>query len=125
MDKEQAIHSFWSSFGLTAYDEQTVPTGWSAPKPPYITYELSTDNIGESVALTASIWYRGTSWSAVTAKAHEIERYIGYGGRIIDIDNGYIWITRGRPFAQRMSDDTDSSIRRIIINIMVEYLTAV
>lgn len=124
MDKEQAIHSFWSSFGLTAYDEQTVPTGTDAPKPPYITYEVATDNIGESVALTASIWYRGSSWTQITAKAREIEEYIGYGGRTIKIDKGYLWITRGRPFTQRMSDDTDSSIRRIIINIMVEYLTA-
>lgn len=125
MDKEQALYSFWSGFNLPAFDERTVPTGKDSPVMPYITYETSTDNIGEQVALTASIWYRSTSWVQVTNKLHEIEECIGYGGKIIKIDNGYLYITRGRPFAQRMSDDTDGSVRRIIVNIMVEYLTAV
>ena len=125
MDKEQGLHSFWSGFGLTAYDERTVPTGLLSPRMPYITYEVSTDNIGEPVALTGSIWYRSTSWAQVTSKLHEVEASIGYGGKTIKVDGGYLYITRGRPFSQRMSDDTDNSVRRIIVNIMVEYLTAV
>ena len=125
MDKEQALYSFWSGFNLPAFDERTVPTGKDSPVMPYITYETSTDNIGEQVALTASLWYRSTSWVQVTNKLHEIEESIGYGGKIIEISNGYLYITRGRPFAQRMSDDTDGSVRRIIVNVMVEYLTAV
>lgn len=125
MDKEQGLHSFWSGFGLPAYDERTVPTGFSAPRMPYITYEVVTDNINHPVAITGSLWYRGTSWQQITEKQHEIENAIGYGGKIITLDRGYLWLTRGAPFAQRMGDDTDDSVRRIIINLMVEYLTAV
>ena len=40
MDKAQALHSFWSGFGLTAYDENTVPDGAQLP---YITYEVEGD----------------------------------------------------------------------------------
>lgn len=125
MDKEQGLHSFWSGFGIPAYDERTVPTGKDAPEMPYITYEIVTDNINHPVAITGSLWYRSTSWQHITEKQHEIENEIGYGGKIIALDRGYLWITRGAPFAQRMSDDTDDSVRRIIINLMVEYLTAV
>ena len=35
MDKQQAIHGFWSSFGITAYDENSVPDDAELP---YITY---------------------------------------------------------------------------------------
>ena len=124
MNKEQAIHALWSSFGLTAYDEQTVPTGENAPKPPYITYEVVVGNIENPVSLSASLWYRGTSWEPVTNKFHEIENFIGYAGIIQKLDNGYVWFMRGSPFAQRMSDDSDSMIRRIYINITAEFFTA-
>lgn len=123
MDKEQAIHNFWSSFGLPAYDEQTIPSGPDSPKPPYITYEVVVGNIENAVSLSASLWYRGTSWAPITEKLHEIEQYLGYGGVIHKIDGGRVWFMRGSPFAQRMSDDSDSMIRRIYINVTAEFLT--
>lgn len=122
-DKEQAIQSFWSSFGLTAYDSSTIPTGDNAPEPPYITYDVITDSIGTPVLLTGSLWYRSNSWADITHKKDEIAADIGYGHKIISIDGGYLYITKGTPFAQRMADE-DDSIRRIVINLMVEFLTA-
>lgn len=124
MNKEQAIHSFWSGFGLKAYDEQTVPTGDDAPAFPYITYEVITNNIGNPVQLTASLWYRTTGWTEITAKKDQIAGAIGYGHKIIKIDGGYMYLTLGSPFAQRMADDTDDMIRRIYMQINCEYLTA-
>ena len=125
MDKEQALQSFWSSFSLTAYDDRTVPTGDNAPAFPYITYELSTDELDHPLTLTASLWYRSSSWQEITAKCHEIERYIGeYGHRVIKLDNGYLYITKEHPFAQRMGDDSDDMIRRIYLQIKAEFLTA-
>ena len=124
MKKEQAIHQFWSGFGLKAYDEQTVPTGDDAPAFPYITYEVITDSLGYPVALTGSLWYRSTSWTDITDKKDQIAEYIGYGHKIIKIDGGYMYLTRGTPFAQRMGDENDDMIRRIFINIECEYLTA-
>ena len=42
MDKSQAVHDFWSSFGLTAYDENAVPDNAQMP---YITYSVVTDSL--------------------------------------------------------------------------------
>ena len=124
MTKAAAIYNFWSSFGLRAFDEDAVPTGDDAPEYPYITYELITDSLDNPVAMTASLWYRGSSWTAPNAKAEEIGAYIGRGGIILSCDGGGIWINRGTPFAQSMRDDNDDLIRRKIINIQAEYLTA-
>ena len=126
MDKAQAIQAFWSSFGIPAYDESTIPnadTSDHRPEPPYITYQVITDSIGTPVSLAGSIWYRSTRWAEITQKAEQIAEYIGYGHKIIKIDGGYLYITKGKPFAQRTSDE-DDSIRRIYINLMVEFLTA-
>lgn len=127
MNKAQAIHSFWSSFGIPAYDQNTIPNDDDnadhRPEPPYITYEVIEDSLNTPVALSGSIWYRSTRWAEITQKANEIAAEIGYGHKIIKIDGGYLYITKGTPFAQRMSDE-DDSIRRIYINLMVEFLTA-
>jgi hypothetical protein len=42
--------------------------------------------------------------------------------KTIPLDVGYLYLTRGNPFAQRMADD-DDTVRRIYLVIMVEYLT--
>lgn len=123
MNKAQAIHRFWSSFGLPAYDQSTVPSGKGGAVMPYITYEVKEDNLGNDIGLTASLWYRSSSWEAVTLKAEEVAKKIG-SILPIPIEGGYCWIKRGSPFAQRMSD-TDDGVRRILISITVEYLTAI
>jgi hypothetical protein len=124
MTKEQALHSFWSSFGLTAYEENSVPSGENKPDLPYITYSVSTDSFGNDVALNANLWYRGTSWSAVNDKVAEISAAISSGGKLLDCDNGCIWVKRGTPFAQNVPDPMDDLIKRKYINITVEFLTA-
>lgn len=123
MDKFQALHSFWASFGIDAYDENTVPTGDAKPAYPYITYDASISNLGAPVALSGSLWYYGTSWSQVTTKLSEIQLRLGRGGQMIPMDGGALWIVQGSPFAQRVSDPNDM-VRRIFINIEAEYITA-
>lgn len=124
MTKAAAIYNFWSSFGLIAYEENAVPTGDDAPKFPYITYQLVTDSFENEVLMTASLWYRSTSWTQANAKAEEISKAIGLGGKIIKCVGGRIWLKRGTPFAQRMGDETDSLIKRIYINVTAEFFTA-
>lgn len=122
MNKEQAIQKLWSSFGIPAYDEQTVPDN---AKMPYITYQVSTDSIDQIVNLSASIWYRSSSWKDVSNKCDEIARYLAEQGFAkIELDNGYVWFVKGTPFAQRMSDPEDDMIRRIYLNVQAEFLTA-
>ena len=122
MDKAQALHKFWSSFGLSAYDELAVPDDAQMP---YITYSVSTDSLGNPLPLSGSIWYRETLWKNISNKADEIAQVVGeHGFYKAQLDDGYMWITKGTPFAQRMSDPNDDMIKRMYINIMVEFLTA-
>lgn len=124
MDKEQALHQFWSSFGLTAYDENTVPdNALTTNGGKYLTYNVATASLDEPTPLYANLWYKSSSWDEITVKANEISEAIGRGGAIVSFDGGKIWICRGTPFSQRMPDD-DDTIRRIYINVMAEYLSA-
>jgi len=127
-DKTQALHDFWSSFGWLAIDEQSaydegVMEEWGNPNK-YITYEAATGSLGDSIPLTASLWHRSTSWATVEAMVKTISKAIGLGGKVINIDGGKLWILRREPFSRRMSDEDKNDMRRIIINITAEYLTA-
>ena len=123
MNKAEALHSFWSSFGLLAVDEYSAYDSTMQLPENYISYEVQTANFGDSVALTANIWYHSTTWEEIEQKKDEIAEYIGWGGKLLPIDDGYIWIKQGTPFAQRMSVEKDS-IRRIVMNISVDFLSA-
>ena len=121
MTKAAAIYQFWSGFGLTAYEENTVPTDAVFP---YITYRLVTDSFDREVAVSASLWYRSESWTAINAKTEEISQKISRGGKIISFDGGAIWLKRGQPFAQNMGDESDDLIKRKYLNITAEFMTA-
>ena len=121
MTKAAAMYQFWSSFGLTAYEENTVPDDAEFP---YITYQLVTDSFNREVPVTASLWYRSESWTAINAKTEEISKTISRGGKIISCDGGAIWLKRGQPFAQNMVDESDNLIKRKYINITAEFITA-
>ena len=121
MTKTAAIYQFWSGFGLTTYEENTVPTDAAFP---YITYQLVTDSFDREIQLTASIWYRSESWMAINAKTEEISQKISRGGKIISFDGGAIWLKRGQPFAQNMRDESDDLIKRKYLNITAEFMTA-
>ena len=121
MTKAAAIYQFWSGFGITAYEENTVPTDADFP---YLTYQLVTDSFDRDVVSTASLWYRSESWKAINAKTEEISQKISRGGKIISCDGGAIWLKRGQPFAQNMGDESDDLIKRKYLNITAEFMTA-
>lgn len=119
MTKAAAIYNFWNSF-LTAYEENSVPNDAIFP---YITYQLVTDSFDGDVQMTASIWYRGSSWVEANSKTEEISQRIGRGGTFLKCDGGKIWIRRGSPFAQNIGDESDNLIKRKYLNITANYLT--
>ena len=121
MTKAAVIHSFWSRFGLPAYEENAVPDDAEYP---YITYTLVTDRFGTQTALTANLRDRTSSWNAINAKTEEISTAISRGGIILPCEGGAVWLMRGSPFAQSLGDDADKLIRRKYINVTAEYLTA-
>lgn len=120
MDKEQALHSFWNSFGIPAYESSTVPEDIETDF--YITYEVVTDSLDKPIPLSASIWKKHTTkWIDVAQKAEEISNDL-IQVKSIPLDVGYLYITRGQPFSQQVKDE-DEFTRRIYINIMAEFLT--
>lgn len=129
MDKIQALDAFWNGFGIPAYDENSVPEyvtdgegNQTKLEPPYITYEIANDEFGSSIMLTASLWYRSSSWADITLKEQQIAEFIGRGGRMIAFDGGSFWLQKRSPWAQRMAEAGDDMIRRIVLSYTIEFL---
>lgn len=118
MDKAQCLNAFWSEFGLIAYDETSVPDNAELP---YITYETAISDFDRPIPLSASVWYRSSSWTGVTAMADRIIKTIGKHTRRRYTDGGII-ITLQSPEYIRLSDSADDMIRRIVINVTVEFV---
>lgn len=119
MDKEQALHNFYSGFSISAYDVNSVPDNAVMP---YLTYEVKSDSFDNTVFVSPSLWYNSTSWASITQKAQEISDYLGLGGKLIHFDDGSIWIKRATPFAQRISTDKDT-VKRISLNLGIEFFS--
>ena len=125
MTKAQALYAFFSGFNLPAYEENSVYAMTEPPEFPYLTYELKTDAFGEyDTSISFSTWHRSASWAAANEKAEEISTFIGRGGRIVNVDGGYLLIMRGSPFAQSMGDPADDAIKRKVFNINVRFYTS-
>lgn len=132
MNKQQAYNSFWRRFGVLAFEENSVPddetiqklidSGVADSKFPYITYQVLLDNLGNPVFPTASIYDKSTSWETADLLSNEIMREIT-NMNAIRLDEGYMYITTGTPFAQHRDEPEDSSIKRIILNLGIEFLT--
>ena len=131
MNKQQAYSEFWSRFGVLAFEENSVPTddvieqiikGTSLKKYPYITYQVLLDDLNHPVFPTASIYDRSTSWERSDLLANSISEYIQKMDTI-RLDNGRMFITKGSPFAQHQLEDADTNIRRIILNLGIEFFT--
>lgn len=121
MTKEAALKQFFSSFGIAAYPSTAVPKDVVFP---YLTYEVITSAWeGGEVGLTVNLWYFTTQEGPPDAKARELSETIGLGGKIIPCDGGYIWLKRGSPWCQSLTDETDKDIKRRYINVTAEYLT--
>jgi len=121
MTKEAALKQFFSSFGIPAYPSTAVPQDVVFP---YLTYEVITSAWGgEPVGLTVNLWYFTTQEGPPNAKAREISERLGIGGELVPCDGGYIWLTRGSPWCQSLSDETSPIIKRRYLNVTAEYLT--
>lgn len=121
MTKGAALQQFFESFGIPAYTASSVPDDAVFP---WLTYELITSAWeGGEVGMTVNLWYYTTSEAIPNAKAQEISEAIGVGGKVLKCDGGYIWLKRGSPWCQSLTDDTDSTIKRRYLNVTAEYLT--
>lgn len=132
MNKQQAYKTFWNSFGILAFEENSVPddtvfdtlisSGAAKAKYPYIAYQVLVDDIDNAVFPTAAIYDRSSSWERSDTLANTISASIEDMGAI-ELDEGYMYITKGTPYAQHQLEDRDLSIRVVRLNLGVEFFT--
>ena len=122
MTKAAALYNFFSQFGLNAWPNVSVPTGDDAPDFPYLTYELSTSADLDKIMVSASLWYRETTWTRANAKAEQISAAIGQA-YTLDCDDGGMIIRRATPFSQSMDDPNDNLIKRKLLNFEITFCT--
>ena len=121
MTKEQALHQFFNSFDITGYRITAVPDDVIFN---YLTYDAPVSSFGEDpVSITTNLYYYTDSEAEPDAKAEEIRKAIGMGGKLLYCDGGAIWLKWGSPWCQSLVDDTNANIKRRYINITAEYLT--
>ena len=120
MTKGEVVQTFFSRFGMAAYAASAVPKDRVFP---YLTYDLIIDTWeGGEVGLTVNLWFYTESEAIPNAKAQEISAAIGSGGIVLPCDGGYVWIKRGSPWCQSLRDQSDPTIKRLYLNVSVEYL---
>ena len=120
MTKGAALQSLFDGI-MTSYAASSVPEN---AKLPYLTYDFITSAWdGGEVGLTVNMWFRTTSEKEPNAAVDKLSKAIGLGGVQIPCDDGVIWLKRGSPWAQSLTDETDKTIKRRYINVTAEYFT--
>lgn len=120
MTKSKALYDFFNSFGITGYPINQVPDDTVFP---WLTYENTIGNAGDSeISIQVNLWYRTDSEAIPNAKAEEISKAIGLGGKLITHDEGAIWVKRGTPWCNSLNDESDSAIKRRVLNIILEFI---
>lgn len=101
----KALYEFFSSFGIPAYEESSIPDDAELP---YITYSPAEPIWMETAAITATVWYKSTSLKELFEKVDEIKKAIGEGCGISVESGGCVWFYTDNPFAQMQSTDDDN-----------------
>lgn len=123
MDKYQAQYAFWASFGVEAYEANSVPDQ-DEVQFPYITYEPVSGPFGSDILVSASVWTRSTSWLAADTLAETILARLGGrdgGGVTLTYDGGAIWITPEDSYARPMGDPDDDRIKRKVLSVVLHF----
>jgi hypothetical protein len=120
MDRWEAQYQFWNSFGVTAYEQNSVPD-IKYLSYPYITYEAMAGGFDDTLSVTASIWDESTSWQRADELTDTIERAIALM-LPVRYDGGMYRVWKGTPFAQNMGDPDNDKIRRKVLNVNFEFM---
>ena len=120
-DVAKALYDFWSSFGLPAYPENNVPyseDGVNPVDPPYITYRITRPEWRTQVSTYARVWYKDTSYKAITEKVDQIESRIGEG-LMLPTDSGFILLFKDLNFCQ-FEPTEDSRLKVAYLSLIEE-----
>ena len=114
-----ALYAFFSGFGIPAYVEYTEPD--NAP-PPYITYELTEPEWGESLPLHARVWYRSTSFVEVAGTVDAISAAIGEGASL-KTESGAVYLWKDNNWAQFQPMQGDPTLKCAYLSLMIQANT--
>ena len=107
-----ALKSFFSGFGLPAYQVGTVPEDVELP---YISYSIASPEWNQKASMYVQVWDRSTSNIGIIRKADQITRAIGEEKRI-PLDGGYLVIWPETPLIQIQAD---GDFRYAYINLSI------
>lgn len=126
MDKLKVQGVFWASFGVPAFEENTVPDKptlkeWGITD--YITYQTVNGVFGSVVQVNPSICTRSSTWDRADALQLAIQNRLENGGERIFYDGGMIWATAedGGSFAQSMGDPDDDQVKRYRLAVNLQF----
>ena len=107
-----ALNTFFSGFGLPAYQVNSVPDDVTLP---YIAYSLSIPEWNQKASMYVQVWDRSMSNAAILRKADQITAAIRDGVKI-PLDDGYLIIWPESPLVQIM---VDGDFRSAYINLSI------
>ena len=123
-DVATALYEFWSGFGIPAFVENTIPDEMPDGTPvkmPYITYRLAEPDWINPISMYARVWYRGTSFTWLSAKVDEIGREIGTG-KTIPFENGCLTLFKDDIFSQYMSESDDGMVKTAYLSLIMHSI---
>lgn len=121
MNKYEALHRFYSSFGIKAYEENSVPDDIKADDMPYLTYDVLTSPFDvQNTALSCQIFFKSTTLTKINALTEKIYSALD-GGAKLQCDTGYIILYPGTPFAQNVTTG-DKTVKAKYINISADFI---
>ena len=107
-----ALKTFFSGFGLNAYQENTVPSDAAMP---YITFSLNVPEWNQKASNYARVWDKTRSNTGLIKKADQITAAIGEM-KSIAFEGGYLVIWPETPLTQIL---VDGDVRSAYINLSI------
>ena len=107
-----ALKTFFSGFGLPAYQEGTVPDDVSLP---YISYSLVSPEWNQKASMYVRVWDRTTSNTGLIRIADQITAAIGEK-KTIDLTGGHLVLW---PETPKVQIQADGDYRYAYINLSI------
>ena len=120
MNRYEAQYTFWSSFGVPAYEENSVPDIKDI-KYPYITYPAIGAEVTAQTFINVSIYTRSSSLKKVTEIAEKVMKRFVEGGAEIRFTGGGFFLTAENTFIQIMGDPNDDLIKRAVLSLVIHW----
>lgn len=119
MTKAVAFQNLLNSV-MPSYAVASVPDNAVLP---YQTYEYREGSFYDGpISITVNQYSHGGEAEA-NHHVKVLSEAVGMSGRLLNCEDGAIWIKRGSPFAQSVVNAEDQSIKRRYINLTVEFIT--